>query len=123
MARQVGAALEHLRRRRPIRPFAFHRDRFRAGPGKAVPADTDAVLDRLLTGQDIIQAPLGCRDNNCPRLVAAVPSNNPARDRLLAEDIEKIGERPAVERIKTRDYGSSLAIRIPSSTEKIPWSR
>jgi hypothetical protein len=43
--RQVGAALQHLRRRRPIRPFLLGCDLFLAGPGEAGLADADAVAD------------------------------------------------------------------------------
>src|SRR5262245_26768330 len=39
--------MDHLRRRRPIRPLGLALDRLHAGPGKAFAADADAVAHRL----------------------------------------------------------------------------
>jgi hypothetical protein len=100
MAGQVGPALEHLQRRRPIRPLALHRDSLRAGPGEALPANSDAIPERFAILEDIIEAALACRDDDCARLIAAVPSDDLTRDGLFPEKIKKIGQRPAVERIK-----------------------
>src|SRR5690606_37521180 len=44
---QFGLALDHLRGRRPGRPFAAILDIGAAGPAEAVLADADAVADRL----------------------------------------------------------------------------
>src|SRR3954470_17906261 len=44
--RQVRTALQHLRRRRPVRPFLLGRDFLLAGPGEARLADADAVAER-----------------------------------------------------------------------------
>src|SRR3974390_916192 len=46
-ARQIGLALDHLRRREPVRPFLHARDALRARPGEAFAADADAVAQRL----------------------------------------------------------------------------
>ena len=100
MAWQVGPALEHLRRRGPIRPLAFHRDRLRARPGEAFPANADAIPDCLATFEDIIEAALASRDDDRARLIAAVPSDDLARYGLFPKKIKKVGQRPAVERIK-----------------------
>ena len=43
VARQVGPALHHCRRRRPARPFRLAADRLVARPGEARAADADAV--------------------------------------------------------------------------------
>src|SRR4029078_247365 len=50
VARQVGAALQHLGWRRPVRPLGLARDRLHAGPGEARAADPDAVAHRLAAG-------------------------------------------------------------------------
>src|SRR5882724_218017 len=42
-ARQIGLARDHLRRRRPVRPFRLARNRQQALPLKAVATDTDAI--------------------------------------------------------------------------------
>src|SRR6185503_18851879 len=44
--RQVGTALQHLRRRRPVRPFLLGGDFLLAGPGEARLADPNAVAQR-----------------------------------------------------------------------------
>src|SRR6202022_732904 len=54
VARQIGAARQHLRRRRPARPFLFGGDAMDATPAKTVTADTDAVTQRLAVGKDEI---------------------------------------------------------------------
>src|SRR3974390_3793999 len=46
-ARQIGLALNHLRRREPVRPFLHARDALRARPGEAFPTDANAVAQRL----------------------------------------------------------------------------
>ena len=46
-AREIGLALQHIRRRQPIRPFRLALYGLDARPGKAVAADADAVADRL----------------------------------------------------------------------------
>jgi hypothetical protein len=90
VAWQVGSALEHLQRRRPIRPFAFHRHCLRAGPGEAFPANADAILDRSAVTEDIIEAALVCRDNDRARRKAPLPSDDSARYGLLPKKIEKV---------------------------------
>src|SRR6516165_3023276 len=44
-ARQVRLALDHLRRRQPVRPFFHAADVFGARPGEALAADTNAVAN------------------------------------------------------------------------------
>ena len=118
MTRQVGAALEHLRRRRPIRPFAFHRDGLRAGPGKPFPANADAIADRFASGENIIETALARRNDDRARLIAAVPGDDLARDGLLPKNIEKIGQRPAVERVEVGQL--QAAERVLESESRRP---
>ena len=71
VARQVGTAPQHLRRRGPVRPFALVGDVGHARPGEARPADADAVSQRLMVGQDVIEPPLaGADDDRAGRLPA-----------------------------------------------------
>src|SRR5262245_13864743 len=102
MSRQIGPALQHLARRRPIRPFAFHRHGLCTGPGKSLAANPDAIFDRSPAPQNIVETSFTRRDNDRARLLAAVPGNDLARNGLRAKYIEKVGERPAIERIKGR---------------------
>src|SRR5262245_37718625 len=73
VARQIGAALEHFGRRRPIRPFTLARNLADARPGEAGPADADAVADRGAVALDEIQEALvGIDDDGAAALVAIV---------------------------------------------------
>src|SRR5664279_3290910 len=74
MARQIGAPLAHLRRRRPIRPFTFHADSLRTGPGKPFPANPHAILNRFLAGKNIIKAAFVRRNDDRTRRIAAMLS-------------------------------------------------
>src|SRR5205085_1695165 len=72
-ARQVGLALDHFGRRRPIRPLGLLGDRLHARPAEAVAADADAVADRAATGLHEIK--IGVRrvdDDGAGRLAAVV---------------------------------------------------
>ena len=101
--RQVGTAPQHLRRRAPIRPFALHRHGLGARPGEALAPDADAVLDRLAAPEHVVEPPLRGRDHDRARRLPAVPRHDLARDRLLAEDVEEVGKRPARERVRDRE--------------------
>ena len=54
-ARQVGLALEHLRRRDPIRPLGLARDCLHAGPSEAFAAHADAVANRLVAAEHVVE--------------------------------------------------------------------
>src|SRR4249920_154148 len=45
-ARQIGLALDHLRRRRPVRPFRLARDVDETLPLESLAADADAIAQR-----------------------------------------------------------------------------
>src|SRR5438045_1802189 len=64
VARQVGTPCQHLRRRRPTRPFLFRRDTVGSAPAETVAADPDAVAQRLAIGQDEVKPPLGGVDED-----------------------------------------------------------
>src|ERR1700689_4881849 len=64
IARQIGLARDHLRRRYPIGPFRLPGDRLHARPGKAVAADADAVAHRLSVTQYQIEIRVGGVDND-----------------------------------------------------------
>src|SRR5262249_14985403 len=72
VARQVGTALEHLRRRRPIRPLAHAAHVVDAGPGEARPADANAVTDRPAVLLHQIEQPLVRVDHDGARLFSAI---------------------------------------------------
>jgi hypothetical protein len=63
-ARQVGLALDHLRRRRPVRPLGLALDRLGAGPGEALAADADAVTHRLAARHHEIKEGVGRIDDD-----------------------------------------------------------
>jgi len=103
MSWQVGATLEHLRRRRPVRPFALAANGLGPGPGEALASHADAIFDRLLVAEHIIEPALLGRDDDRSLLeFRMIPDHDLARDRLLAKHIEKIRERSAIERIFQR---------------------
>src|SRR5215207_5341759 len=84
VARQVRAALQHLRRRAPIRPLALHGDGLCARPLEAGPADANCVLNGLPVSERVVEAPLGGGDHDRARPVAAAERHNlpPNRARL-----------------------------------------
>jgi hypothetical protein len=46
-AGQIRLAIDHLRRRVPVRPFRHPADSLGTGPGKSFAADADAVAERF----------------------------------------------------------------------------
>jgi hypothetical protein len=62
-ARQIGLALDHLRRRRPVRPLLLVGDVHQPLPLKTVAADADAVADRATARLHQIEMPFGGRDD------------------------------------------------------------
>ena len=64
MARQVGTAADHLRGRRPARPFALVCDLMRARPFEAWASDADAISQRLAVSEHIIEPPLRGRNDD-----------------------------------------------------------
>ena len=62
-ARQIGLALDHFRRRMPVRPLGHFRDAFRARPGEAFAADADAVAHRLPVAEHEIEIRVGGIDH------------------------------------------------------------
>ena len=81
-ARQVGTAPEHLRGRRPVRPFLLGDDRGGAGPGEADAPDADAVAQRRAAVLHQIEPPLGGVDDDRARRVIARRADRRARDRV-----------------------------------------
>ena len=57
-ARQIGLALDHLRRRTPIGPFLLARDLLQAAPLETVAADADAVAHGAAVRHDEIEIAL-----------------------------------------------------------------
>src|SRR5271169_1099257 len=97
--RQIGAPLEHLRGRPPIRPLAFATDCFRAGPGETLPTYPDPVLDRLPITQHVVETALGCRNyHGAPSIFAVPPNHDLPRYGLHAKSVEKVGHWSAVKR-------------------------
>src|SRR5258705_12016510 len=65
VAWQIRPPPQHLRWRRPARPFLFRGNAMGSAPAEAVAADADAVAQRLAVGQDQIESPLGGVYVNC----------------------------------------------------------
>src|SRR5216684_7014751 len=57
--RQIGPPRQHLRGRRPARPFLLGGYAVDTAPAKAVAADANAVPQRLAIGQHEVKPPLG----------------------------------------------------------------
>ena len=53
--------------------------------------------------EHVVEPPLRGRDHDRARRLPAVPGDDLARDRLLAEDVEEVGKRPARERVRDRE--------------------
>ena len=71
-ARQVGLALDHLRRRPPVGPFLLARYFEQALPLEAVAADADAVADGAVAAlHEVEEALLGVDDDGAGRLVGS----------------------------------------------------
>src|SRR5690606_34345719 len=73
---EFGLALDHLRRRRPGRPFALHCDARRAGPLEAFAPDADAVAHRLALGHDEIEELVLGVDDHRTRLFLGAVAND-----------------------------------------------
>src|SRR5215471_5534289 len=84
MTRQVGPAPEHLRGRRPVRPFALGADALDATPAEAVAPDTDAVGERLAVAEHKIEPPFPGPDHDRAGLVIGGEAHGRARDRRAA---------------------------------------
>src|SRR3954451_20264568 len=80
VARQVGAAAQHLGRRAPIRPLPLHADRAHARPREPWAPDADRVLNSLAPAERVVEAALGGRDHDRARSVAAAERDHLARD-------------------------------------------
>ena len=64
LPRQIRLALDHFRRREPIRPFLHLGNALGAGPGEALAADAHAVADRLAAAEHQIEVGVRGIDNN-----------------------------------------------------------
>src|SRR5918993_5716369 len=80
VAREVRPALQHLGRRRPVRPLGLARDGLRPGPLEPRAADPDAVADRAAVAEHVVEPALGGRDHDRARRIAA-EGDDLARDR------------------------------------------
>src|SRR5258705_8015008 len=81
VAWQIRPPPQHLRWRRPARPFLFRGNAMGSAPAEAVAADADAVAQRLAVGQYQIESPLGGVYVNCSRCVIAGEVDGGALDR------------------------------------------
>ena len=72
--------------------------------------DADAVFDRVAVVEHVIKSTLFRRNDDSPLLILGMPPDNDlTRDRLLAEESEKIGERAPIQRVAERQCGKSHA--------------
>ncbi|MBA7468299.1 hypothetical protein ES707_03542 [subsurface metagenome] len=107
VARQVGPAGQHLRRRGPVRPFLLGGDPVHPAPAEAVAADADAVAQRLAVREHQIQPALaGVHYDRAGGVVAVVHDGGagngigagPEEVRAAAHDVaavELLGEGAA----------------------------
>src|SRR5581483_878893 len=72
VAGQIGTACDHLRRWRPVRPFALGGDGLDARPGEAGTTDTDAIAQRAAAAFDQEQEFVGRVDHDRAGAFAAV---------------------------------------------------
>src|SRR3984893_9529977 len=101
-ARQVRRALDHLGRRRPVRPLRLALDRLHAGPGETFTADSDSIPDGLPAGKNEIEIRItGIDDDRARRLVAA-EINHPALQ-VGAGLIPVVGRWPITEQRLTEE--------------------
>src|SRR5947209_7001116 len=103
-ARQVGAALEHFGRRRPVRPLGLARDALPARPGKARPPDADAVAARLAAVLDQIEKLVRRIDHDCSGRMAAVIG-----DRL--RQVARIDRGPCGLSLRITEHGTARGER------------
>ena len=72
-ARQIRLARDHLRRRRPVRPFGLARNVHQSLPLEAFAADADAIAQRAAIALDQIEMALGGDDDDgARRFVGAI---------------------------------------------------
>ncbi len=73
VARQIGLAGDHFRRRGPIRPLRLLGDGLGARPGEAVAADADAVAHRLAIAEHQVEIGVrGIDDDGAGRLAGRI---------------------------------------------------
>src|SRR5690606_29693062 len=63
-ARQIGLALDHLRRRPPVRPFRLAHDELRSAPLEPVTADADTVAQGAVATLNEIKEAVGGVDDD-----------------------------------------------------------
>src|SRR5439155_7401516 len=92
-ARQIGLALDHLRRRGPIRPLRLALDALDAGPGEALAADADAVAHRLAVAEHEVKIRVRrIDDDGARRLAGAIVDDLAAQHAAhLALVVARIG--------------------------------
>src|ERR1700730_5385117 len=101
-ARQIRRALDHLGRRRPVRPLGLALDRLHTGPGETLAADSDTIPDGLPAGKNEIEIRItGIDDDRTRRLVAA-EINHPALQ-IGAGLIAVVGRWPISEQRLTEE--------------------
>src|ERR1700730_14993412 len=107
MARQIGAPRQHLRWRRPARPFLFRGYAVGSAPAETVAADADAVARRLAVAEHEIEPPLGGVDEDSARGIITRKAHGRARDRAraaaaakeiraAAHDVARVGAEKAL---------------------------
>src|SRR5579883_52633 len=75
-ARQVRLALDHFRRRAPVRPFLLAADLLQSRPLESVAADADPVADRAVFPLDEIKETLGGDDDDRARRLVGPIEND-----------------------------------------------
>src|SRR5262249_61873489 len=91
MARQVRPAMQHLRGRRPVRPFPLGADLGDAAPGEAVPAHPDGIAQRLVVAEHEIEPALRRADDDGAGFLAAGVTHH----RACRRGTEQRGEKRA----------------------------
>src|SRR5262249_2290013 len=112
--RQVRLAMDHLRRRRPIRPLGLALDRFHAGPSEAFAADADAVTHRLAAAHHQVEVGVRRVDDDRPGRLAG-----PVVEDLAAKIVARGGRILLGISIGRRRY--RLALPAEQRLERIEW--
>src|SRR5262249_30330947 len=84
VARQVGAAAQHLRRWGPARPFLLRGNAVGSTPAEAVPAAAKAVAPPLAARQYWVEPPFAGVDQDGAGRIIGLEHHGAARDRAAA---------------------------------------
>ena len=111
-----GRRAQHLRRRRPARPFLLGGDAVGAAPAEAVAADADAVAQRLAVAEHEIEPSFGGVDvDGAGRVIAGEHSRSARGSGSIRRTPRKFGPPPMISRMSNIP-GPARGRRRPASS-------